>query len=524
MSESPTPIDIENIGPLARRSIFNVGRDNLVSSFASSYIRAQSYLGLTFFEDQEAAAISPCTSRHDEDPTMVESTPQEEISDGRGHNNINTFSFPHDEEEPLLEEGSVKSLSIKSFGKYSTAPQTVFNAVNTLIGIGMLSLPYGMKISGWLCGSALLFGCALVTNFTAKLLGRILKKHPELSSYGDIAHICGGHTARVIVTFIFSLDLIGAMVSLIILFSDSFSIILPVSEVLLKFIIVAVAFVLSFVSLSFLSLLSLFGIVCTSGLLVLLVICGIVNKTSPGSLISPEQTGIWPSDFKNLLFSLGIMMAPWGGHPVFPELFKDMKQPVLYDTCCNVSFGLTYCLDYLISVVGYLMFGILCEDSIAKNMMKTSRYPAWVQQVVCLFMGILPISKLPLVARPLITVYENFFKLNDFGFIVIKNGKRQEVYTFKRILARVLFYFLLFILSIKLLSFGKVIAFLGSAICITVCMTLPFVFYLKLFESEIPFFKKLLLRLGIWLGILASILGTYGCIAINLGELDSYRN
>lgn len=55
------------------------------------------------------------------------------------------------EREPLLikiiedPEGQLKQIIVGQ----STLPQTVFNSVNVLIGVGLLSLPLGLKYSGW---------------------------------------------------------------------------------------------------------------------------------------------------------------------------------------------------------------------------------------------------------------------------------------------------------------------------------------------------------------------------------------
>lgn len=97
------------------------------------------------------------------------------------------------EREPLLvktvenEQGKMVPVIVGQ----STLPQTVFNSVNVLIGVGILSLPLGMKYSGWLVdilihnyqapcqggnandtnrlvGMIYLAFSALVTNYTAK--------------------------------------------------------------------------------------------------------------------------------------------------------------------------------------------------------------------------------------------------------------------------------------------------------------------------------------------------------------------
>ena len=64
----------------------------------------------------------------------------------------------------------------------------------------MLSLPLGFKMSGWLFGSLLLVVSAFLTNTTAKYLGKILYRHQELMTYGDIAYAYGGKYFLYLVT------------------------------------------------------------------------------------------------------------------------------------------------------------------------------------------------------------------------------------------------------------------------------------------------------------------------------------
>ncbi|EKX48154.1 hypothetical protein GUITHDRAFT_162545 [Guillardia theta CCMP2712] len=57
-------------------------------------------------------------------------------------------------------------VALSSFG------QTVFNALNLLMGVGLLSLPYAMRLAGWF-GMVILLIFSLFTCYTAKLLGRL---------------------------------------------------------------------------------------------------------------------------------------------------------------------------------------------------------------------------------------------------------------------------------------------------------------------------------------------------------------
>lgn len=507
MSMSSLPINVDNneTNHGRRRSFLDIGGLNSINNFASSYKRAQNYMGSSFLETPFTETISPNSSppfgASVDDSTLVPTIPQ-------GYNHIKTFSFPEpDEVTSLLEDGPQStrtSISLHHFGN-STAPQTFFNSVNTLMGIGMLSLPFGLKLAGWFWGSIMLALSSVLTCITAIILGKIIQKNPHLHTYGDIAYAFGGPTFSYFVTVIFSIDLIGASLSLILLFADSFTILFPsINSSIFKSIIVSFVFILSFFPLSILSLLSLAGIFCTLSIIIVIFICGFSTHIAPGSLFTPEYTNFYPLNLKSFLFSLGIFMAPWGGHPVFPELYRDMRHPSKYANCCKSSFSITFIFDYLIAVIGFLMFGVFCNDSIIKNLMGNSNYPSWVNPLICVFMGILPISKLPLVTKPIVTVYEN----------IIGIPIKQDGVSVRKLLGRFVFFSLLLATSLLFNSFGQLISFLGSLICFNICLTLPFLFYLY-FCEESNVYIKLLLKLGILIGISGAILGTYASITMD---------
>ena len=71
----------------------------------------------------------------------------------------------------------------------STLPQTIFNSTNVLIGVGLLSLPMGIKYAGWVCGLIFLALSAIVTAYTAKLLAKCMEIDASLLTFGDIALI-----------------------------------------------------------------------------------------------------------------------------------------------------------------------------------------------------------------------------------------------------------------------------------------------------------------------------------------------
>lgn len=148
----------------------------------------------------------------------------------------------------------------------STLPQTVFNSVNVLIGVGLLSLPLGVKQSGWLIGMVFLFLAAMVTRYTAGLLAKCLDVETSLISFSDIAWKAFGQKTRVATGLLFSFELVAACVALVVLFADSLDALIPGWGIVEWKVLCGIILVpLSFVPLRWLSITSVLGILSCLG-------------------------------------------------------------------------------------------------------------------------------------------------------------------------------------------------------------------------------------------------------------------
>ena len=175
---------------------------------------------------------------------------------------------PEKEREPLLvrqverEDGKVVNVVVGQ----STLPQTVFNAVNVLAGVGLLSLPLGVRYAGWLIGMGMLLFAALVTSYTAKILATCLDVDETLITFGDLAYISFGRRARVLVSVLFCLEIMAACVALVVLFADSLHALIPSWGVLEWKVVCAIVLMpLGFLPLRILSFSSFLGILCCLG-------------------------------------------------------------------------------------------------------------------------------------------------------------------------------------------------------------------------------------------------------------------
>lgn len=138
---------------------------------------------------------------------------------------------------------------------------------SVLIGVGLLSLPMGLKYAGWIAGSIALVLCALVTSWTARLLSRCMDLDPTIITFSDIAYISFGRRARIATAVLFTMELLAASVALIVLFADSLASLFPGTLTLTQFKVVCtlVLIPLQFAPLALLSVTSFVGVFCCLG-------------------------------------------------------------------------------------------------------------------------------------------------------------------------------------------------------------------------------------------------------------------
>ena len=279
----------------------------------------------------------------------------------------------------------------------STLQQTVFNSVNVLIGVGLLSLPLGLKQSGWLVGMTFLFLAALVTRYTAGLLAKCLDLDQSLTTFSDIAWKAFGRPTRIVTGILFSFELLAACVALVVLFADSLDALIPgLGTTEWKIICGIILLPLSFVPLRYLSVSSVLGIVCCLGIVTLIFVDGILKPHTPGSLREPAAASLFPTRWSDLPLSFGLLMSPWGGHSVFPNIYRDMRHPRKYTIALNYTYAFTYLLDLAVAVAGYLMFGQMVLDEVTSNIFLTYGYPHAISVCIVVFIAIVPLTKVPL--------------------------------------------------------------------------------------------------------------------------------
>lgn len=396
----------------------------------------------------------------------------------------------------------------------STVPMTIFNSTNVMIGVGILALPLAVRYSGWVLGIGMLTGVAIVTEYTARLLAKCLDTNTASTTYGDVAFLALGSLGRSLVEAIFLLELTAANVALIILFADSMNSLIPSVTVLSWKAVLALGLLpLNFVPFKYLSVTSILGICCVVGIIILIFTDGLIKPHTPGSLRETATTHAFPSNLRTIPLGLGLFLAPWGGHSVFPAIYKDMRHPQKYPRAVRTTYISVYGLNITMIVIGYLMFGDLVRDEITANILGSTHYPRVISIIILILIGIIPITKLPLTNRPMMDTINKKFLID-----LRQMDPKARAYSEKSVLHRlargsvaVLINIFELGVAIGFPDFDSIMALMGSAFCFTICIILPCWFYLKIFHGSDVI--KTPERILCWvLIVVGTIIGTIGTV------------
>lgn len=134
-----------------------------------------------------------------------------------------------------------------------------------------------------------------------------------------------------------------------------------------------------------------------------------------------------------------------------------------------------YLLDAVTAVAGVLMFGDDTLDEITSNVLKTSGYPRALTYLLCALIAVIPLTKIPLNARPIVTTAEVLTGLHQRqqpaaseGWLVGRSAYFRGV---AKVAIRVAAVLVFLAISILFPAFDSIMAFMGSALCFTICVT-----------------------------------------------------
>ena len=157
------------------------------------------------------------------------------------------------------------------------------------------------------------------------------------------------------------------------------------------------------------------------------------------------------------------------------------------------------------------MFGDGVMTEITANIIDTSGYPRVLSLILSVFIAIIPLTKVPLNARPIVSTLEILCGLDPQSISDAEplTGLSPTARGILKIVIRVLVIVVFVIIAIVFPAFDSIMAFMGSTLCFTICVILPLMFYLKIFGKEVSLRERIL---DYFLIVVCSILALVGTI------------
>uniref|UniRef100_A0A803M7S7 Amino acid transporter transmembrane domain-containing protein n=1 Tax=Chenopodium quinoa TaxID=63459 RepID=A0A803M7S7_CHEQI len=375
--------------------------------------------------------------------------------------------------------------------------KTVFNGLNVIIGIGVLSMPYALASGGWL-SLILLFGISGAACYAGLLTKRCMDANPRIKTYAEIGEFAFGKIGKRVLSIILYIDLYLALTGYLIVEGDNLHDLFP--KVKTNFhginiggkqsfiMIIAVAFLPTvwLEDLSVLAYVSATGVI--SGFVILASVLWVglfdgVGFHSRGELIN----------WKGIPTAMSLYMFSYSANPVFPTLYASIKKKRHFSKVLLIGFfGATICYATM-AILGYMMFGSALQSQITLNLptqklsSKIALYTTWIS----------PLSRYALMMEPVAATTESWFP------------KHQKKKGFKIVLRTILVVSQA-IIAMSIPFFGSLMSLVGALIGATASITIPCLCYLKISSKNLRRSnERVVIMLLAVLSIVIVVVGTY---------------
>ncbi|RDX85124.1 Amino acid transporter ANT1, partial [Mucuna pruriens] len=393
--------------------------------------------------------------------------------------------------------------------KRASKIQTLGNIIVTVVGTGVLGLPFAFRIAGWVAGSLGVAIVGVTTYYCMLLLVMCREKLAseeslgEAGTYGDLGYKSFGTLGRYVTEIVIVVAHCAGSVAYLVFIGQSLYSVFEgcgVSSASYIFMLVPVEIGLSWIgNLATLAPFSIFADVCN------ILAMGIVVKEETQKVIeegfSFNQRTTITSNVGGLPFAAGMAVFCFEGFGMTLALENSMQDKRKFPILLAQTFGGITSVYILFGFCGYMAFGEETRDIVTLNLPRNWSSLA-VQVGLCVGLAL----TLPIMLRPINEIVEG--KLN----IVHRNNNDSRGLGNIIYISRAIVVVGLAVLASFVPEFSVFASFVGSTLCAMISFVLPATFHLRLFGSSLPTWQKVLDSIVLLSGLFFAVYGTYNTI------------
>ncbi|MED6176098.1 ADP/ATP carrier protein [Stylosanthes scabra] len=403
--------------------------------------------------------------------------------------------------EPLLEpHHSTKASKLQTLG----------NIIVSVVGTGVLGLPFAFRIAGWVAGSLGVAIVGIATYYCMLLLvmcrRKLASEEPlvEAITYGDLGYRSFGTSGRYMTELLILLAQCGGSVAYLVFIGQNLHSVFQSYGFTMNsfiFMLVPVEIGLSWIgSLSALAPFSIFADVCNI-LAIGIVVKEDIQQVLQGEFSFGQRTTI-TSNIGGLPFAAGMAVFCFEGFGMTLALENSMRDKSKFPRLLAQTFGGISFVYILFGFCGYMAFGEETRDIVTLNLPRD-----WSSLAVQVGLCIGLVFTFPTMLHPINEIVEGKLKIfrrdNDGSARVGKTA----IY-----ISRAVVVVVLAILASFVPEFSVFASFVGSTICGMMSFVLPATFHLKLFGRSLSTWQRALDFIVLFSGLFFAIYGTYNTI------------
>nr|KYP38699.1 Vacuolar amino acid transporter 1 [Cajanus cajan] len=380
--------------------------------------------------------------------------------------------------------------------KGTTFFKTCFNGINSLTGIGILSMPYAVSQGGWL-SFILLLVFTMIFWYTALLLQRCMIKHPLIKSYPDIGEVAFGYKGRTVIAAFIYAELFLIAVELLILEGDNLAKLFPNMNLKLggvriegrkSFVLLAALIILPT---TWLRSMGALAYVSFGGVVVSIILIGCVAWVGEVDGVGFHERGQLVN-WEGLPTAMSLYAFCYCAHAVMPTLINSMNDRSQFSKVLVVCFVTTTMIYGVIAVLGYTMFGDYLMSQITLNLPSKK-----LSTKIAIYTTLInPFTKYAVLITPIANAIEDRWLL----------CKRKSI----AILVRTTIVVSTVVMALFMPFFGYIMELIGAFFSVTMSLLFPCLCYLQINKSVRQLGSELIIIIVILLiGTFIGIMGTY---------------